>query len=676
MRRLFPTQKQGSDSADLSQYVRDAFSWARDYKEPTQRNLLLTDQYFQSKAEVPELVVDLCEGGDCPNKKAVISLDAIGQKVDAFVAVATDAVVQVDKPWEINPTPNPDVPEDYKQEVTDQLIQIIGQNAAAMSQGDEVAYYQMLMNVLEDKEGAYDEMRAIRDEMLALVKQKVDETARETANTFDSLVSDDMVESNWDEQSDNFIHSFAKYDFGVMKTPDWVIDYKEEVRGRSVREIKTTRLKHENIHPKNYYCSEDSTWDDCGTFEMDVSTLSMNDLLSAKGFDGFMDKEIDSVCEFFGKSGRNWLDHDYDCTVDVDKWRNYEHIPVLKYSGRVDCCEIEDFISKKDKDKLKRTFKNKSSYECTIWVIHDFVVYFDIPLSNITRRPYKVATYSKKGEHKYEGRGIFSLCIEFQAIIDKFATMVIENANLAAGGIIGYNAKKIDTKDFHPSSIRGGARIPVKSSIADGGNDRPIFEIRFDSHVSEFFGIISQMEQKMDERSQIPSFSVGFGNKISSVRSTGIASLNQANVNKAVLRKMYVFEKHVVTPTVKQLVSYHLWTTKDPRILDGAVDVKVRGYSEIIRKQDRQQNLDLVMQNAIGLQNAINQMQTQGQDVTGLVDLFKRYMEMSGIDSDKFFDQGQADISSGLVAQVGGDNVAVDGRSIPSTQPNASGVIQ
>ena len=180
----------------------------------------------------------------------------------------------------------------------------------------------------------------------------------------------------------------------------------------------------------------------------------------------------------------------------------------------------------------------------------------------------------------------------------------------------------------------------------------------------------------MDERSQIPSFSVGFGNKISSVRSTGIASLNQANVNKAVLRKMYVFEKHVVTPTVKQLVSYHLWTTKDPRILDGAVDVKVRGYSEIIRKQDRQQNLDLVMQNAIGLQNAINQMQAQGQNVTGLVDLFKRYMEMSGIDSDKFFDQGQADISSGLVAQVGGDNVAVDGRSIPNTQPNASEVIQ
>ena len=69
-------------------------------------------------------------------------------------------------------------------------------------------------------------------------------------------------------------------------------------------------------------------------------------------------------------------------------------------------------------------------------------------------------------------------------------------------------------------------------------------------------------------------------------------------------------------------------------------------------------------------------MQAQGQDVTGLVDLFKRYMEMSGIDSDKFFDQGQADISSGLAAQVGGDNVAVDGRSIPNTQPNASEVIQ
>lgn len=673
MKRLFPTQKQGATAEGLALYVRDAFSWARDYKAKTQKNLILTDRYFETKAKVPSLMVDLCEDDGC-DKKATITLDAIGQKVDAFVAVATDAVIQVDKPWEINPTPNPKVPSNYRQEVANQLIAIIGQNAAELSQGDEDTYYLMLMNILEDKEGAYDEMRAIRDEMLVLVQQKVNEVAKETSDVFDRLIHDGMTESNWDEQADDFIHSFGKYDFAVMKSPKFVIGYEDEVRGRQVREIKTTVLEHENIHPKNYYCSEDSMWGVPGTFESDVSTVSLNDLLSSKGFDGFLDKEIDRVHDYFCDTNRDWLSEDYECK-DHDRWRSYEHIPVIKYHGKVDCREIEDFISAKDKAKLKK-LGHQASYECTLWVIHEFVIYAEISLSKIVRRPYKVATYSKRGSHKYDGKGIFSLCIEFQAVIDKFAAMMVENANLAAGGIIGYNERKIDAADFSPSDIRGGARIPVKSSVTDGGNDRPIFEIKFDSHVSEFFGIISQMEAKMDERSQIPSFSVGFGQKISSVRSTGIASLNQENVNKAVLRKMFVFEKHVVTPTVRQLVAYHLWNTKDPRILDGAVDVKVRGYSEIIRKQGKQQNLDLVMQNAIGLQNAINQMQAQGQDVSGLIDLFRRYIEMSGIDSTKFFESGQADITSGLIAQVGGGNVATDGRSVPLTEPNAEEVIR
>ncbi len=663
MKRLFLNPKQGADGTKLAGYVRDAFAWAKDFKRDTQQRLLNTDGYFKHKANAPDLVVSLC-GDDkkCPNHKAHVSLDAIGNKIDAFVAVATDAIVQVDKPWVIMPTENPELPTGYREDIANGIIQVIGTTAAHLSGGDEQLYYQMLVNVLEDREGAYDFIRQQRDNIYALIEQKVQDRARETASTFDQMITDAMQESNWQEQADSFLHNFGRYDFAVIKTPEWVVGYEEEVSGRQVREVQRRLLKHENIHPKNYYCSEDSTWDRPGAFELDISTISMNDLLSAKELDGFIGKEIDRVCEFFRDTNRNWLDEDYSCS-SASNWRSYEHIPVIKYEGKVDCDYVLDFLSAKDRKALKK-LGSQSSYECVLWVIHDFVVYAHVSLSKIVRRSYKVGTYSKKGEHKYEGRGIWSLCITYQAIIDKFATMMLENANLAAGGVIGYNRRKIDAEKFHPSDIRGGARIPVKSSITDGGNDRPIFEVHFDSHVSEFFGIISQMEQKMDERSQIPSFSVGFTSKISSVRSTGIASINQANINKAVMRKLFQFEKHVVRPLIRELVAYYLWNTKDPRILDGAIDVQVQGYSEIIRKNEKQQNLDLVMQNAIGLQNAINQMQAQGQDVAGLVGLFKRYMEMAGFDADKFFSQGQMDVAGGL-AQVGGELPVLDGRSDP-----------
>lgn len=666
MRYLTIKPKQNA-THELAIYVRDAYAFARDFKAEKQAVIEQIDKYFTELGKRPTLLVSLnCEevkSKDCGQGQVEIKLDAIGHKVDTFVAVATDAVVQVDKPWLIEPTAHPEFPKSFRDDAANAIIEVIGNNAAQLSGGDPNIYYSFLLEILQDKDGLHDYVRQLRDGIYNTIDAEVKRRADATAKLLDTLVFDDMQESNWDSQFDSFIYHFAKYDFAVIKTPEWVMDYKEVVTGHSVKEVKTTILKHECIHPKDYYCSEDSTFDYYGSFEMDVSTISLNDLLSCKGFDGFIDSQIDEVCTLFSEMDREWLNDDYEL-VSGSVWRGYEHIKVIKYSGKVDCAVLQDWVSTKDKKLLKDKLGTDKSYECTLWVIHDYVVYAKVSLSKIVRRPYKVATYSRRGSHKYDGQGIYSLCFEYQTIIDRFAAMAMENASLAAGGVIGYNQRKIEATDFKPEDIRGGARIPVKSTIMDGGNDRPIFEIRFDSHISELLGVILQMESKMDERSQIPSSSIGFTSKLSSVRSTGIATLNQANVNKAVIRKIIQIEKPVIKPLVLDLVSYHIWHTDDPRILEGAVDIKVEGYSGLIRKQDRQQNLDLVMQNMIGLQNAINQMRAQGQDVGGLVDLAKRYVEMAGFDGDKFF-AGQAQLTNGLVNQVGSALPQTDGRSEP-----------
>ena len=112
MKKIFLTPKQNSDGSELAQYVRDAFAWAREFKSTAQQRILATDHYFRHKEKVPDLVVKLCDEGCASN--AVINLDAIGGKIDAFVTVATDAIIQVDKPWEISPTARPELPTGYR----------------------------------------------------------------------------------------------------------------------------------------------------------------------------------------------------------------------------------------------------------------------------------------------------------------------------------------------------------------------------------------------------------------------------------------------------------------------------------------------------------------------------------------------------------------------------------
>jgi hypothetical protein len=82
-----------------------------------------------------------------------------------------------------------------------------------------------------------------------------------------------------------------------------------------------------------------------------------------------------------------------------------------------------------------------------------------------------------------------------------------------------------------------------------------------------------------------------------------------------------------------------------------------------MRKQTKAQNLDLVMQNAIGIVNAITSLQTNGVDVSGLWYLFKVYLEQSGIDSNKIIPSSISVKPPDTSGAVGGELPQLDGRS-------------
>ena len=657
---------------ELPDYIANAFHHAKEIKSCKESHFNAVDRYLKEKNDCEDLLVRLCE--DDKSSTVKVRMDAISTRVDTFMAVGKDAVIQAEKPWEISQTKIPKITENVNADIVQSIKTLIGQEAARASGGDPVLYQQALISVINDENGSYDQIREARDEIHALIRKEQQERAEETAKVFDCLIEDDFQESNWDEEFDSFLYAFALEDYAVIKTPQFTIGYEECVTDLKVQEVQRLVLKHEHIDGRNYYASGDRTWNDHGTFELDISTISLNELKEAKEYDGFIPKEIDRVVEYFQETDRGWMDEQWDSTTEYGKWKGYENIEVVKYHGKIEGDVLDKWLSASDKKKFKGGFDKTCSHEVVVWKIKDFVIYGCVYLSKKVRRPYRVASYTKRGHHIYDGRGLFTILFPYQDQLDAYWTMMRENANLSAGGIIGYNRQKIDAEDFEAKDIRGGARIPVKTSQFDGGNDRPIFEIRFDSHVSEFFTVILQLESQMEQKSQLPSSQLGFGGS-GSFRSTGVASIVQANANKAVLQKILEIEKQVVKPSVKDLVSYHLWNTEDRRILNGAVDVKVSGYSEIIRNQDRQQNLDLFMQNIVGYMNARLQLQANGQDVSGLDMLLERYAEQAGFDKSVIFGEGQAvrEIAGSLASNQAIDTTTqgLDGRSQPPVEVNA-----
>lgn len=654
--RLYPTERKNA-TCSVAEYVLKAFRFAEDFKRETQKRIIATDEYFKSRSKIPIIIVSGCDEG----QQATVNFDSIGQRVDAFHAVSTDATVQIGKPWLIERTEIPDINKDNLNEISETLMQVIGENAARLSGGNEDMFYKILANIMMNNNGEYDAIRKERDAILELFDKEKIKRADKTAKFIDSKVTDAFQQSNFREVIDMALYQKGKYDFCVVRSPDYIRKPVQKIKNNKIIEKDEIVLSTENIHPSRYYCSPDSNRDEDGSFEMDITRISLNDLSRLSTSAGFFKKNIDILISEFKDSSRDWLDA-YDDDSDY-QWMPYEHIDMIRMSGRVDVDDLYSFVSAKDVKKLKSFFSGYSSIECNVWVISHYLVYMDIPMSKIVRRPYKVDSYSRTGNHKYDGEGIFSKCIEYQLTMNKLMDNLLENAELASGGIIGYNERKIDAENFNPSQIKGGARIPVKSSFSDGGNDRPIFEINFSSHISEIFNTIREIDSMMDARSQIPSFSVGFSSSITSIRSSGIAVTNQKNINKTVIRKLMDFEKYVLTPSFRDISAYYIQVAKSKLILDGAIDIKVSGYSDLIRKSEKQGNLDMVLQNTIGLQNAINQMREQGQDVTGIIEIFKSYIASAGLDADVFFSPTIQSTSNNIAADVGSKVPKLDGRT-------------
>lgn len=703
MKFLFPSFRKDADIADLAKYVRKALSAGIDIKrnKGVMARIEQCDQYFEAKSKWPDaLFIKLNqdfsgpdtpddtlppelqhpsmshEVGDAPSpeqsmgscgKGIQLDLDSIRLRISTFVAVVTDAIREVDKPWVISASPKPEFPDDINKKVEQALTDVLTNNMMVIAQGDKEAYYYQVLALLRDQEGALQLLREERDKVYTLLMEEYDQKAAESAAIIDAAIHDLIKESNFDQKLDLFFNNFARYDFAVIKTPQFQTGYKYAFKNGKLKEVAKKLLFHEAIHPANYFCSEDSMFDACGTFEMDVGTVTLSELqdMTKNGGDGFNKAHIKDVREYFKDKGRQWLLTDYSPDIIAEGWEGYESIPVIKYHGKIDSDLINPLLDAKQVKQLNALFGEWYSYECVLWVIDEYVIYSAISLSRVVNRPYRVSSYSKHGNHKFDGKGLWTLCYPFQYLMDSYHEMMLKNAGLAAIGMMTYAPNKIALKSFQPWMLRPGARIPVTKTFQDGGNDRVVAQINFDSHLSELLTVVQHFDNEMDRVSEIPSSSIGFGDKLSSIRSTGIASLNQAAVNKAVLRKVYQVEFDVIEPTIKAVLLYSLITTKDPRVMQGAIDVVVDGYSGVMRKQTKAQNLDLVMQNAIGIVNAITSLQANGVDVAGLWYLFKVYLEQSGIDATKIIpnNTGGAMPPPNLPANIGMQQPPLDGRS-------------
>ncbi|HEX20216.1 MAG TPA: hypothetical protein ENG78_05295, partial [Acidiferrobacteraceae bacterium] len=168
-----------------------------------------------------------------------------------------------DRPWGIEPTPIPELPEWANRNIAQRLME-------SQDQGEE----DIMQRASE-----------MRDQVMKALK----EIAEDASDRMSDKIADQLVEGGWDEAVDAFINDFTTFPAAIIKGPilrkrqalSWG-DVDDDYKPNVTEEI---RLEFERISPFDLYPSPDATEiNDGGLIErMRFSRGQLYDLIGMKG---------------------------------------------------------------------------------------------------------------------------------------------------------------------------------------------------------------------------------------------------------------------------------------------------------------------------------------------------------------------------------------------------------
>ena len=136
--------------------------------------------------------------------------DSIGRvKCRAGIALIEDVLSPSDgKPWTIQPTPIPDLPEDLKEQVVQNILNradIALSKSNAMTEAEREEINQQI----------FDATAEAHDRALDLEREK----AKEMADRMERVIHDQMVEGGYDEAFAEFISNLVTFHSAFLKGP-------------------------------------------------------------------------------------------------------------------------------------------------------------------------------------------------------------------------------------------------------------------------------------------------------------------------------------------------------------------------------------------------------------------------------------------------------------------------
>lgn len=622
---------------ELAKFVRKSFDDARSHKQRTGITERLLRNLRSKLCEYSAADMELLGDNDI-----YVGLGSLKQR--AAESWLIDIIVNnIEKPWTLDSTPEPDLPQNLKLKVVDLLLK-------------ELPNFNTF-EALKDRAG----------QLKSAVASLATKAAETTTKRMETHIQDQLTEGGWATTFAEYVTQLTTYPSAILRGPIEIGLPTAKWSGDKLEVKNGTALTVRTVSPFNAFPSADATSAQNGSYFIENIEYSPSDLHALIGVPSFSAPNIRAALSKY-ETGFH----------PTSMERSQEKVLQEKESGLAPKLGMETIIFNGKIQGKMLAAKGvivedmQKYYECEVWVVGDLVIRAVLNPNPLGKRPLYSTSFVKVNG-KFWGQGVICLVYDVERICNAACRAIVRNMGYASGPIGEVVSDRLaegeDVTDLRPYNIfRVGADL--------SGTGAPAFKFHNVTAIgNDLMAVFDKYMKVADDLSGVPAYVLGSPQVAGAGRTLGGLSMLMGNAAKGIKNVQLNIDRDIITGVVEAFYMYNMLTSKDNTI---KADAKViaRGATGLLQRE-------LAQTRTVEILQLLTPYTQPGPDGKSIIEpdsiryILREVIKNTGLDVDKAIpDPYESDNSSELAGALGGPNPQVEqsnrGTSTPVPLPPQS----
>ena len=476
-----------------------------------------------------------------------------------------------DKPWTLEPTPVPSLPEELQAQIELKLQMELQQ---AMEQGLEVT-----PDLLEER----------AKELVSLQYTEMQRVARRAIDRADKLLADLLEEGGWREAFKQLIHDLSVYPNAFIRGPFREQRMVLQWNGAELVPAPKDIMRVERVSPFDVFPAPDATSTQDGTYIIERMWMSASALWSLANLDdpalGLFPDEIRGLLRDNPDGYKYNHGNETEGSSEEGRQDEGKRYEVIVYYGYVRREAIEDFFRRQNLTWSHEAATEVVDVEC--WVCDGRVLRLVVNEGSLLYRPiFSVSFLKAPGE--FWGISLPIVLRDIQRAANACLRSLVENMAFSSAPMGEYDVDRMrneeDIEELQPRRMYAIVNDVRLNQVANAPAMR-FYSI--DSHARELLAVYDRFVKEADDATGIPAYVIGSPQVAGAGRTLGGLSLLMGNAAKGVKRVVGYIDKDIIEPIVTQ--AYAIVMQHNPDVsLKADAQVKARGASGLLQRELQQ----------------------------------------------------------------------------------------